>query len=365
MTPKLELRDLEKRFDEVEAVKKLSLSLDQGEFVSLLGPSGCGKSTTLAMVAGFETPTAGSILVDGQSVEGLPPQRRRIGLVFQDYAVFSKLTVRSNLAFGLEAKGVARAERAKAVKAMAERLDLTGILDRRGDRLNMSEMQRVAIGRVLVTEPQLVLLDEPMSNLDASLRASLRGEMKLIQKQLRQTILYVTHDQVEAMSMSDRIAVMSMGELQQIGTPEEIYRRPRNRFVAEFIGDPPINLIPCDVQTSGGQVAVTTAGHRNLVLGRGRAPAGRHWLGIRPHDIQIGSVAGATAGSFPVRYLETLGAEEVLHIEYGEQLLQVVTPTGRAREGDRVSLQFDLKRALLIDATSDVVLPLEPFGVAA
>ncbi|HWA42834.1 MAG TPA: ABC transporter ATP-binding protein [Hypericibacter adhaerens] len=360
MTAKLELRDLEKRFDETVAVKKLSLSLEKGEFVSLLGPSGCGKSTTLAMVAGFETPTAGSILVDGQSVEGLPPQRRRIGLVFQDYAVFSKLSVRANLAFGLEAKGVGRAERAKAVQAIAERLDLTNLLDRRGDRLNMSEMQRVAIGRVLVTEPQLVLLDEPMSNLDAALRASLRGEMKLIQKQLQQTVLYVTHDQVEAMSMSDRIAVMSMGELQQIGTPEEIYRRPRNRFVAEFIGDPPINLIACEVQTGGGQVAVTTAGHRGLVLGRGSAPAGRHWLGIRPHDIRIG-----TGGSFPVRFLETLGAEEVLHVEYGGQLLQIVTPTGQAREGDRVSLQFDLRRALLIDAGSDAVLPIESFGVAA
>jgi multiple sugar transport system ATP-binding protein len=364
MTPKLELRGLEKRFNEVEAVKRLSLSLGQGEFVSLLGPSGCGKSTTLAMVAGFETPTAGSILVDGQPVEALPPQRRRIGLVFQDYAVFSKLTVRANLAFGLEAKGVARAARAKAMQTMAERLDLTGLLDRRGDRLNMSEMQRVAIGRVLVTEPQLVLLDEPMSNLDAALRASLRGEMKLIQKQLHQTILYVTHDQVEAMSMSDRIAVMSMGELQQVGTPEEIYRRPRNRFVAEFIGDPPINLIPCEVQSSGNQVTVTTAGHRNLLLGRGAAPAGRHWLGIRPHDIRIVSAAGSEAPS-TVRFIETLGAEEVLHVEYGDQLLQVVTPTAQAREGDRISLQFDLRRALLIDATSDAVLPLEPFGVAA
>lgn len=363
MALKLELRNLEKRFDEVEAVKSLSLSLDQGEFVSLLGPSGCGKSTTLAMVAGFETPSAGSILVDGRPVEGLPPQRRRIGLVFQDYAVFSKLTVRANLAFGLEAKGMARSARVKAVQAMAERLDLTGLLDRRGDRLNMSEMQRVAIGRVLVTEPELVLLDEPMSNLDASLRASLRGEMKLIQKQLRQTVLYVTHDQVEAMSMSDRVAVMSMGELQQIGTPEEIYRRPRNRFVAEFIGDPPINLIPCEVEASGGEIAVTMAGHRHLVLGRGKASAGRHWLGLRPHDIRI--AAAGTGASFPVRFLETWGAEEVLHVEYGEQLLQVVTPTGRAREGDSVSLQIDPGRALLIDAASDAVLPFGPIGAAA
>lgn len=365
MTPKLELRDLEKRFDEVEAVKKLSLSLGTGEFVSLLGPSGCGKSTTLAMVAGFEAPTAGSILVDGQSVEGLPPQRRRIGLVFQDYAVFSKLTVRANLAFGLEAKGVARSVRAKAVQAMAERLDLTGLLDRRGDRLNMSEMQRVAVGRVLVTEPQLVLLDEPMSNLDASLRASLRGEMKLIQKQLRQTVLYVTHDQVEAMSMSDRIAVMSIGELQQIGTPEEIYRRPRNRFVAEFIGDPPINLIACDVQSGGGQVVVTTAGHRALPLGRGLAPVGRHWLGLRPHDIRVNRGMGSSGPVFPVRFVETLGAEQVLHIEYGDRLIQVVTPTGLAAEGDRVTLQFDVKRALLIDAETDAVMPLEPLEAAA
>jgi multiple sugar transport system ATP-binding protein len=358
MAPKLELRDLGKRFGDVIAVKGLSLPLERGEFVSLLGPSGCGKSTTLAMIAGFETPSAGSILVDGHRVDELAPQRRRIGLVFQDYAVFSRLTVRANLAFGLEAKGMARPARAKAVQAMADRLDLTALLDRRGDRLNMSEMQRVALGRVLVTEPELVLLDEPMSNLDAALRASLRGELKLIQKQLRQTVLYVTHDQVEAMSMSDRIAIMNLGELQQVGTPDEIYRHPRNRFVAEFIGDPPINLLACDVQSGGGEVVVTTARHGGLVLGRGVAPGGRHWLAMRPHDVRLVR-SSAAADAFTVRFVENLGAEHVLHIEYGDGLLQAVASRGFAGEGDMVRVQFDLRRVHLIDSRTDLVLPIE------
>ncbi|MCI0429389.1 MAG: ABC transporter ATP-binding protein [Rhodospirillales bacterium] len=364
MPPKLELRKVEKRFDDVRAVAGLSLSLASGEFVSLLGPSGCGKSTTLAMIAGFESPTAGEILVDGTVVDRLAPQRRKIGLVFQDYAVFSRLSVQANLGFGLEAKGVARPQRRRAVTEMAERLRLTPILDRRGDRLNMSEMQRVALARALLTEPELLLLDEPMSNLDAALRADLGAELKQIQMQVGQTVLYVTHDQVEAMSLSDRIAVMHLGKLQQVGTPDEIYSQPRTRFVAEFIGDPPINLLPCDVQISAGDVAVTTAGHR-LALGRGVLSAGRHLLGIRPYDARAMRSPDSTSAAATVRFVENLGAEHVLHVEYGDQLVRVVAPPGFAAEGERVHIAFDARRAHLIDGRSGDVIALAPLEAAA
>ncbi|MEO1105979.1 MAG: ABC transporter ATP-binding protein, partial [Pseudomonadota bacterium] len=254
MTARLALDGVAKSFGETLAVRDMSLSLAPGEFVSLLGPSGCGKSTTLAMVAGFETPTRGTILIDGKDVSRRPPGKRAIGLVFQDYAVFSRLSVRGNLLFGLEAQGVGRAERKRRFEAIVERLDLGHLLNRRGANLNMSEMQRVALARVLVTEPLLLLLDEPMSNLDAAIRERLRTELKALQQDLGQTVLYVTHDQVEAMAMSDRIAVMNDGVIEQIGTPEDIYHRPATRFVAEFIGDPPINPLPSVVSAQGNRL---------------------------------------------------------------------------------------------------------------
>ncbi len=353
---KLELASLAKSFDEVEAVKGLSLTLRRGEFLSLLGPSGCGKSTTLAMIAGFEEPTGGDILVDGASVLEVPPHRRRIGLVFQDYAVFSRLKVKANLAFGLEAQGVPRRERQRRIAEMAERLELVPILDRRAGGLNMSEMQRVALARVLVTEPQLLLLDEPMSNLDAALRYALRSELKRIQRALEQTVLYVTHDQLEAISLSDRIAVMRLGELQQVGTPEEIYEQPANRFVAEFIGDPPINLVPCEVAVSGREVAVTTALHGPLPLGSGEIAPGPHLLGIRPHDLRLSREAGPNSAETQVRVVENLGAEHVLHLDYGDMLVAATVAPNFAEEGDSLFVSLDPERLHLIDSGSEQVV---------
>ena len=357
MTPKLELRGVHKRFDDVQAVNDLSIELVASEFLSLLGPSGCGKSTTLSLIVGFESPDSGDILIDGTVINDVPPQRRRIGLVFQDYAVFSKLSVRENLAFGLEARRVPRAERKRAVAELAETLGLADLLDCRGDGLNMSEMQRVALGRVLIVEPELLLLDEPMSNLDAAMRADLRGELKQIQKDLGQTVLYVTHDQVEAMSMSDRIAVMDAGELLQVGTPDDIYHRPCNRFVAEFIGDPPINLVPCDVRRNGAGLAASTARHANLYLGAGAIEAGRHWLAMRPHDIAVSRAPtdGAVAGE--VRFVENIGAEHVLHVDYGDDLMRVVVHPGFASAGDTVHLTLDARCVHLIDRSSERVVP--------
>jgi multiple sugar transport system ATP-binding protein len=356
MTPRLELRDLVKRFGEVQAVRGLSLAVGKGEFVSLLGPSGCGKSTTLAMIAGFEQPTAGEIRVDGRLVNDLPPQRRRIGLVFQDYAVFSRLTVAANLGFGLAGRGLGWGERRRRVAAMAGKLGLSDRLKRRGDSLNMSEMQRVALGRVLLTEPELLLLDEPMSNLDAALRASLRGELKQLQRELGQTVLYVTHDQVEAMSMSDRIAIMRDGALLQIGTPDEIYDRPADRFVAEFIGDPPINLIACEVALEGGQLVAATALHRGLRLGRGELSPGRHLLAIRPHDLVLGREPQPDAAPVTVAVVEDLGAECVLHLDHGGETIRAVAPPGFAAAGDRLQLRLPPERLHLIEAGSGRVV---------
>jgi ABC-type sugar transport system ATPase subunit len=365
MTAKLELQELQKRFEDIEAVRGLSLSLDEGEFLSLLGPSGCGKSTMLAMIAGFLAPDGGDILVDGRSIVGIPPQRRRIGLVFQDYAIFSRLSVRSNLAFGLEAQRVPRRERKRRVEAFAEQLHLTDLLNRTGAQLNMSEMQAVALARVLITEPQLLLLDEPMSNLDAADRADLRGELKQLQKRLGQAVLYVTHDQVEAMSMSDRIAVMRDGVIMQVGSPEEIYRHPVNRFVAEFIGDPPINLLPCQVMTSGHEVRVSTACHGEIRLGKAEIEAGEHWLAVRPHVFKVWHEPTGTSAPVVVRFVENFGSEHVLHVEYGDQLARVVAPPGFAGVMETVHLDLDASAIHLIDRGSETTVRRDAVGVAA
>lgn len=362
---KLELLDLKKTFDAVQAVKGVSMTVHKGEFLSLLGPSGCGKSTTLAMIAGLEEATSGDIRVDGKSVVKVPAQRRRIGLVFQDYAVFSKLSVRSNLAFGLEAQGFPRAERRQRVAEMAERLQLDRILDQSAGRLNMSEMQRVALARVLVTEPQLLLLDEPMSNLDAALRFALRTELKRIQRSLGQTVLYVTHDQLEAISMSDRIAVMRLGELQQIASPEEIFTRPVNRFVAEFIGDPPINLLDCEVRRDGARAAVQTALHGPLDLGPLEIAEGRHLLGLRPHTLTLTREPGPGSAATEVAVVENLGAEHVAHVTYGDRLVAVTLPPGSVAEGERLHLSLDPAQVHLIESGSERVVAHSLSGVAA
>lgn len=356
MTPRLELRNLHKSFGATSAVRGLSLALNPGEFVSLLGPSGCGKSTTLAMIAGFEAPDAGEIVFNGVAVNRLPPQRRRIGLVFQDYAVFSRMTVRGNLAFALQGRRIRSGQRRQRVEEMAERLGLAGVLDRSGDRLTMSEMQRVALGRAFLGEPELLLLDEPMSNLDADLRGMLRAELKHIQRELRQTVLYVTHDQLEAMSLSDRIAVMHAGEILQFGTRDKIYDRPVDRFVAEFIGDPPINILACEVVVERGATTAATALHRGLRLGPADIPPGRHLLAVRPHDVAVSRLPGTASAPAAVRFVEELGAESVLHFDYGAEMLRAIAAPDFAAEGAILHITLPPHRLHLIERDSGMVV---------
>jgi ABC-type sugar transport system ATPase subunit len=356
MQPKLKLRGIVKRFHGMAAVDGVDLAVRPGEFVSLLGPSGCGKSTLLAVVSGLLQPDAGQVLVDGRVVNDVPPQRRRLGLVFQDYAVFSRLTVRQNLLFGLKARRVPRAERERRIAAIVEKLALGPLMPKLGGALNMSEMQRVAFARVLVTEPELLLLDEPMSNLDAALRTALRTELKQIQTELRQTVLYVTHDQAEAMALSDRIAVMRAGRILQIGSPDEIYRRPETRFVAEFIGDLPMNLVPCEVIAGSGAVMARTALHGPLPLGPIAAPAGSCLLGIRPHDVML--VASGAEGAAPVRvrFVENLGAEHIAHVEYGDRLLALSVPPHAVRPDDTAWIALRSSALHLIRESDGTIL---------
>lgn len=359
MSVALELKDIQKRFGLETAVDGLSIALQHGQFLSLLGPSGCGKSTTLGMIAGFLEPDAGEIWVGGKRINGVPPQSRGVGLVFQDYAVFTALTVRENLAFGLAVKGVSRAARKEVVRSFAAKLDLLPLLDKRGGALNMSEMQRVAMARVLITEPSLLLLDEPMSNLDAAIRGSLRGELKQLQKAHQQTVLYVTHDQIEALSMSDKIAVMRDGRLLQIGSPEEIYQNPKTRFVAEFIGDPPINIVACEVQKTGTGLKLATCAH---ALGFTQAPAldpGQHYIGVRPNDVLVSKTPRRGYVPAPIRFIENMGVEHVLYLEYGPELLRAVVDPGFASVGETTYVAFDLGRIHVIERTTDMVVACE------
>jgi ABC-type sugar transport system ATPase subunit len=310
-------------------------------------------------------PDGGGVLIDGAQVNDRSPQQRRIGLVLQDYAVFTSLSVRANLSFGLEIRGVRRGERRRRIDELARQFDLVELLDRRGSSLNMSEMQRVALARTLATEPELLLLDEPMSNLDADVRARLRGELRQLQKSLAQSVLYVTHDQVEALSMSDRIAVMRDGEIVQVGTPDEVYHRPANRFVAEFIGDPPLNVIPCEIADDGGKMSVRLPGGAVLRASATAIPPGAHWLGVRPHHVELLGAAAPGSAAAVLRFVENLGARQVLHAELAGELLRIEAPPAARSVGDPLHLRFSPDRMLLIERASERVVPFRQLEAAA
>ncbi|MCX4823089.1 ABC transporter ATP-binding protein [Streptomyces sp. NBC_01142] len=270
----------------VDAVRGIDLELRSGELLGLLGPSGCGKSTTLRMIAGLEPVTGGDIRIDGASVVRLPAQQRNIGVAFENYALYPPLTVAENLGFGLAARRrCGRAEIARRVAAMADRIGLAELLDARPAGLSSGQKQRVALARALIREPDVLLLDEPLSHLDAGQRDTTRRELKRIQRDLGHTTILVTHDQEEALSLADRIAVMKDGVIQQLGTPYEIYDAPANLFVADFVGEPVINLLPGVVEEDGGQVRLSPA--VRIPLPRPLAAGRSVVLGIRPEDLRL------------------------------------------------------------------------------
>jgi ABC-type sugar transport system ATPase subunit len=303
-----------KAFGTAVAVRELDLAIASGEFVSLLGPSGCGKTTTLRMLAGLEFPTSGTIAIGGRVVNEVAPGARDVAMVFQSYALYPHMTVAENIAYPLKKRGVGRAEREARVQRVAETLHLGALLLRKPRQLSGGQQQRVALGRALVREPRVFLLDEPLSNLDAKLRAHMRAELIELHRRVRRTFVYVTHDQLEAMTMSDRIAVMHEGVLQQFGTPGEVYNCPANLFVAGFIGAPAMNLLR-------GRAAEGAFAHPafRLPFGAGAPETGRELVvGLRPEDITLG--AGPFAAR--VRLVEPTGHEQiaVLDIEGGDTL---------------------------------------------
>ncbi len=289
----VELRTVTKRFGSFVAVKEISLGIRQGEFFSLLGPSGCGKTTNLRMIAGFELPTSGSILLGGQDVSQFPPFKRNVNTVFQNYALFPHLSVIDNVAFGLEMKGIEKGEITKRVNEALEMVRLPDSGKKKPNQLSGGQRQRIALARAIVNRPQVLLLDEPLGALDLKLRKAMQLELKELQRQLAITFVFVTHDQEEALVMSDRIGVMDNGMLRQVGTPEEIYDRPADRFVADFIGD--TNFLPCRVlESSNGTARVQVAGlSMSAASDQSLTANSDAYLAIRPEKVQIYATGAA------------------------------------------------------------------------
>jgi inositol-phosphate transport system ATP-binding protein len=352
------LDHLTKRFGEVSAVDDLSLHICDGEFVAFLGPSGCGKTTTLLMVAGIYKPSSGVIRFGEQVVNQLPPRERGIGMVFQSYALYPHMTVFSNIAYPLKLKNVPKAEQETRVRRIADVMGIGDLLKRRPGQLSGGQQQRVALGRALVKEPGLLLFDEPLSNLDARLRLTMRGEIKHLQKRLGITSIFVTHDQTEAMTMADRIAVMNKGELQAFDTPEDLYNRPKTQFIASFVGNPPMNIVDVEVTASGDQYA---ARHASFALklapasGEPAAAVGRVRMGIRPENIVVvDSAAEDYDVSGEVFIVEPLGRDDMLDILVGDVHLYVLSePEKRIRPGDQVRLRFDTSSVQFFDPQTE------------
>ncbi|MCX5478582.1 ABC transporter ATP-binding protein [Kaistia geumhonensis] len=319
---KIVLQGVEKHFGDVKVISNVDLTVEDGAFVVFVGPSGCGKSTLLRLIAGLEDVTGGRILIDGTDVTDLPPMKRGLSMVFQSYALYPHMSVRGNIGFGLKMAGLPKDEIARKVEAAAATLNLTQYLDRKPRQLSGGQRQRVAIGRAIVREPKGFLFDEPLSNLDAALRVNMRIEIARLQKALATTAIYVTHDQVEAMTMADKIVVLNAGRVEQVGSPLELYDRPDNLFVAGFIGSPKMNLV-------GGRIAE----------GYGAAT-----VGIRPEHLLVGREGEGWRGAISVA--EHLGSDTFLYVDVKDVGLVTVRTQGEAglRTGDSVVLTPDPAR---------------------
>lgn len=329
----IQLRNLSKRWGSFVGVDKFDLTISDREFLVLLGPSGCGKTTTMRMIAGLETPTDGEIFVDGAKINDLEPKDRDVAMVFQNYGLYPTMTVRENIRFPLKVRGVPRAEHDAMIQRAAEMVELGDLLDRLPKELSGGQRQRVALARAIVRRPTVFLMDEPLSNLDAKLRVSTRAQIKNLQHELAVTTIYVTHDQIEAMTLADRVVVMNKGEIQQIGTPTEIYDRPANTFVAGFIGSPAMNLVSGSI--SGG----TFTGPNVTVKGL-KADDGAITLGFRAEDVEVVKRGGDAKA--PVYSMELLGDATQVSIRSGSEILSGKAPKDfRADIGAPIGFKID------------------------
>jgi multiple sugar transport system ATP-binding protein len=358
------IRNLNKSYDEVHAVKDVNLEIRDKEFVVLVGPSGCGKTTTLRMVAGLETITSGQIVIDDTVVNELPPMDRDIAMVFQNYALYPHMSVYDNMAFGLKMRKFDRGEIQRRVKEAAEILDIQDYLGRKPRQLSGGQRQRVALGRAIVRHPRVFLFDEPLSNLDAKLRVQMRVELKKLHDRLGTTAIYVTHDQVEAMTLGDRVVVMKDGWVQQVGEPLELYNHPANKFVAGFIGSPAMNFATVRIagrngalraEAEGIALALTPALSARLTAHVGREVT----LGVRPEDLRLARADDPPGLAFEavVEVVEKLGSEILLDVKAGEHsLVASVEPSVRAAVRDRVCLALDPERLHFFSADTEAAL---------
>ena len=346
------------------AVREVSFTVAEGEFMVLLGPSGCGKSTVLRMIAGLEPISDGTVAIDARTMNAVPAKERDIAMVFQSYALYPHMSVFDNLAFGLRRRGFARAEITARVNGVAEKLGLSAVVSRKPHALSGGQRQRVALGRAIVRDPKVFLFDEPLSNLDAALRVSTRNELIRQQRELGTTTIYVTHDQVEAMTMGHRICIMNRGEVVQIGRPLEVYRRPVNTFVARFLGNPPMNLMAARVEATGAERALGVGNQRIRLFANWATPlAGRDGqpvtLGIRPEDFYEAAPVGIDGAparlAVRVVAVEPLGAETLVVCEADGAPEEIIARVGRdtaLAPGDRVELFVDLGAVHLFDPTT-------------
>jgi len=356
----LTLRGITKTFGTMPVLKGIDMEIESGEFTVLVGPSGCGKSTLLNIIAGLEPPTGGTVEIGGRVVNSVAPKDRNIAMVFQTYALYPSMTVRQNITFSLECRNVPKREREAAVARVAALLQIETLLGRKPSQLSGGQRQRVAMGRALVRDPLLFLFDEPLSNLDAKLRVEMRMEIKQLHQRIRSTNVYVTHDQIEAMTMATRIAVMHQGEVQQFADPDTVYNRPANLFVARFMGAPPMNTLPARIETAAGGVrAVVGKGEAAMTLSLPAAcamQAGREVvLGLRPEciaeeDRWFGHGGERVILELPVEMTEPTGAETIVLARLGgERTLARVSPDVRLQPGDRGRFALDMRRVCLFD----------------
>lgn len=361
----LSLEGVEKSFGRTYmAVKIDSLRVKPGEFVTLVGPSGCGKTTTMRMIAGLEDPTGGQILFDGSPVNGLAVQKRNIAMVFQNYALYPHMRVADNLAYGLKKRGVPKPERDRQIAWAAKLLRIDHLLDRRPKELSGGEQQRVALGRAIIRTPNVLLLDEPLSNLDAKLRTVMRGELVKLQRRIGCTTIFVTHDQLEAMTMSDRIAVMNAGRVQQFAPPAEIYDRPANKFVAGFIGSPPMNFIAGHLEQSAGRAQFIAP---NLRISADVEAKGASIeavsLGIRPENIELGADGDLPA---TVTLVELIGAEKYVFLDTpAGPLISRQSADLAVRIDDHVTCRLDPRKVRFFSEPDGLALPSLHARVAA
>jgi multiple sugar transport system ATP-binding protein len=358
------IRNANKKFGDVHAVKDVNLQIRDQEFIVFVGPSGCGKTTTLRMVAGLEAITSGDILIGDRVVNELPPMDRDIAMVFQNYALYPHMSVYDNMAFGLKMRKFDRAEIGRRVKRAAEILDIGALLDRKPRQLSGGQRQRVALGRAIVRDPKVFLFDEPLSNLDAKLRVQMRVELKKLHARLGTTAIYVTHDQVEAMTLGDRVVVMRDGRVQQVGEPLELYNTPANKFVAGFIGSPAMNFARVDIKETNGSLMAENKG-LNIRLPdetaqRLRGHVGRTvTLGVRPEDLYVATTADPDHLTFSAvtEVIEQLGSEIVLDMKVGDHtMVACVEPTLRTKVQDQLRVAIRPSKLHVFDTETEAAI---------